>query len=192
VLIRLGMANEWQLTAARAAQWGVPVLGKDFVVHPVETDIPVSLLRAYSAAPLHHSAATNRLLLGFAHRVEHSFLVSLEAITGCRAEPCCITPSAYADQLTRLTAIPDCIETVFEDSLTPAQMANNLAGAAVDISVREATFAHSRNLVWVRLTGKRRKVDVLFRGKIDSEQEQIGKSVAWEDRITRRGVDRSA
>jgi Type II secretion system (T2SS), protein E, N-terminal domain len=183
VLIRLGLADEWQLTAARAAQWGVPVLGKDRIGHPVEADIPVALLRAYSAAPLHYSAAGKRLILGFVYRVEHSLLISLEEITGCRAEPCFITPTEYAEQMTRLTAIPDHREMVFENSLTPAQMANSLAGAAVEVSAREARFAHSRNLVWVRLAGKRRKIDVLFRGKIESGIEITGNSLPVEDRI---------
>jgi hypothetical protein len=187
VLVRLGLANEWQLTAARAAQWGVPVLGKDRVGHPLESDIPIALLRVYSAAPLHYSAPAKRLIVGFAHRVEHSFLVSLETITGCRAEPCCITPTEFAEQMTRLTAIPDHGEMVFEDSLTPAQMANSLAGAAVEIAAREARFAYSKNLLWVRMAGKRRTVDVLFRGKIEAGLEETGNSVFLQDRIVSRG-----
>ena len=39
-LIRLGLAGEKQVAAARAAQWGYPVLGQDHVGQPVETDIP--------------------------------------------------------------------------------------------------------------------------------------------------------
>ena len=187
VLVQLGLANEWQLTAARAAQWGVPVLGKDQAGHPLESDIPITLLRAYSAAPLHYSVAAKRLIMGFAHRVEHSFLVSLETITGCRAEPCCITPTEFAEQMTRLTAIPDHEEMVFQDSLTPAQMANNLAGAAVDISAHEARFAYSQNLLWVRIAGKRRTVDVLFRGRIDAGLEETEDSHFLQDRIVSRG-----
>ena len=183
VLVQLGLANEWQLTAARAAQWGVPVLGKDRIAQPVESDIPVTLLRAYSAAPLHYSAAAKRLVLGFVYRVEHCLLDSLEAITGCRAEPCFITPAEFAEQMARLTAIPDHKEMIFEDSLTPAKMANNLAGAAVEVSAREARFACSRNMVWIRMAGKRRKVDVLFRGKIESGLETTEKSLLLEDRI---------
>jgi hypothetical protein len=182
-LVRLGLANEWQLTAARAAQWGVPVLGKDRIGHRVEADIPVTLLRAYWAAPLHYSAAAKRLILGFVYRVEHSLLNSLEEITGCRAEPCFITPTEFAEQMSRLTAIPDHKEMDFEDSLTPAQMANNLADAAVEISAREARFAYSRNLAWVRMAGKRRKVDVLFRGRIEAGLENAGNSLLLEDRI---------
>jgi len=187
VLVQLGLANEWQLTAARAAQWGVPVLGKDRVCQPVESDIPVALLRAYSAAPLHYSPAAKRLVLGFVYRVEHCLLDSLEAITGCRAEPCFITPTEFAEQMARLTAIPEHKEIIFEESLTPAQMANNVAGAAVEVSAREAKFACSRNLAWIRMTGKRRTVDVLYRGKIESGFERTENSFLLEDRIGSRG-----
>jgi hypothetical protein len=182
-LIRLGLANEWQLTAARAAQWGVPVLGQDRIGQPVEADIPLSLLRANSAVPLHYSAASERVILGFVYRVEHGLLASLEEITGYRAEPCFITPTEFAEQMSRLTDIPDHEEKVFEENLTPAQMANNLAGAAAEVSAREARFAYSRNLVWVRLTGKRRKVDVLFQGKIEAGSEKKENSLLLEGKI---------
>ena len=182
-LIRLGLANEWQLTAARAAQWGVPVLGQDRIGQPVEADIPVTLLRANSAVPLHYSVATERLILGFVYRVEHGLLASLEEITGFRAEPCFITPTEFAEQMARLTEIPDHKEIVFEESLTPAEMANNLASAAAEVSAREARFAYSRNLVWVRLTGKRRKVDVLFQGKIEAGSEKKDNSLLLEGKI---------
>ena len=168
VLVRLGLVNEWQLTTARAAQWGVPVLGQDRVGHPVELDIPMTLLWAYSAAPLHYSAAANRLVLGFVYRVEHGLLDSLEGISGWRVEPCFITPTEFAEQMSRMTPPSDYEEVAFEDSRTPVQMAKTLASAAVDIAAREARFSHSRNLTWVRLLGKRRKIDVLFRGKIDA------------------------
>jgi hypothetical protein len=72
---------------------------------------------------------------------------------------------------------------IFEESLTPAQMANNLASAAVEVSAREARFACSRNLIWIRMAGKRRKVDVLFRGKIESRLETTENSLLLEDRI---------
>jgi hypothetical protein len=183
VLVQLGLANEWQLTAARAAQWGVPVLGKDRIGHSVEADIPLTLLHAYSAVPLHYSAASKRLILGFVYRVEHSLLISLEAITGCTVEPCFITPTEFGEQMARLTPVPDHKEMVFDESLTPAQMANNLADAALEVSALEARFAYSRNMVWVRVMGKRRKVDLLFRGRIDDGLEKTSNSLFMENRI---------
>jgi hypothetical protein len=182
-LVRLGLVNEWQLTAARAAQWGVPVLGQERVGQPVEADIPMKLLWAYSAAPLHYSAAAQRLLLGFVYRVEHGLLDSLEQISGWRVEPCFITPTEFAEQMARLTPPADYEEVAFEDSRTPVQMAKTLAGVAVDISAREARFAHSRNLTWVRLFGKRRKMDVLFLGKIDAAVIKTNNSSLLEESV---------
>ncbi len=46
VLVRHGLASERQLTAARAAQWGYPILGQDRMGQPVEADIPPALLHA--------------------------------------------------------------------------------------------------------------------------------------------------
>lgn len=182
-LLRLGMADERQLTAARAAQWGVPVLGQDHISNPVDFGIPVALLRTYSAAPLHYSASSNRLLLGFVHRVEHSLLISLEKICACSVEPCFITPTGFAEQMARLTSVADCEERVIEEHLTPQRMAKTLARIAVEVSAREARFAHFRNLEWVRLIGKRRNVDVLFRGRIEAEAEKAINSLHFEQSI---------
>ena len=62
VLVRMGYVTENQLAAARSAQWGYPVLSSDFVGLWVETDVPVGLLKAFRAVPLHYSASANRLL----------------------------------------------------------------------------------------------------------------------------------
>jgi hypothetical protein len=164
-LARLGLANERQLTAARAAQWGYPVLGQDRLGQLVQADIPSILLQNCTAAPLHYSLAAKRFLLGFVYRVEHSLLNALEQVTEFRAEPCFITPTEYAEQMERLTAAPDCEEVVFENPQTSAQMAKTVAGFAVEVAAREARFAQCREYVWARLSGKRRKIDVLFRVK---------------------------
>jgi hypothetical protein len=162
-LLRLGMANEGQLTAAKAAQWGHPVFGQEVVNLPVEADIPPTLLRSSSAVPLHYSVKAKRLLLGFVDRVEHSLLDSMEQIIGCRADPCFITPSKYAEQMAQLTAAPSYEEVVFTESLTPSQQAKSIASFAVDISATEAAFTQSKNFIWTRLSGRRRKIDLLFR-----------------------------
>lgn len=186
-LLRLGLADEWQLTAARAAQWGVPVFGQDRVGYPVSVDIPVALLRNYAAAPLHYSAGTKRLLLGFVHRVEHSLLISLESMCGYSVEPCFITPTGFAGQMARLTPVADCEERVIEEDLTPPRMAKTLARIAVEVSAKEARFAHFRNLEWVRLTGKRRNVNVLFSGRIETGNGKMADSPHFEESIRSLG-----
>jgi len=165
VLIRLGLVSERQLATARAAQWGYPILGQDRMGQPVEADIPPTLLHTCTAVPLHCSEAAKRFLLGFVYRVEHTLLNSLEQITGFRAEPCFITATEFREQMRRLTTVHGCEEVVFDDPNSPVEMANMVAGFAVEVAAREATFTQCREYAWTRLTGKRRKIDVLFRVK---------------------------
>jgi hypothetical protein len=164
-LIRLGLASERQLTAARAAQWGYPILGQEHIGKSVESDIPSILLQNCSAVPLHCSTAARRLLLGFVRRVDHSLLNSVEQVTGYRGEPCFITPTDFAEQMERLTRVPRFEQVAFEEPKTPVQMGKTIGGLAVEIGVREARFAHCRDYVWTRLSGKRQTIDVLFRIK---------------------------
>jgi len=164
-LLHFGFATERQVTAARAAQWGYPVLGQDRMVQAVEADVPLTLLRRCSAVPLHASALAKRFVLGFVYRVEHSLLNSLEFVTGFRAEPCFITPTEHAEQLKQLTLAPNREEQVFEDPSTPTQMGKTVAGLALQIGAREARFAHCQDYAWTRLLGRRRTIDVLFQMK---------------------------
>jgi hypothetical protein len=161
-LVEYGFATEKQLAAARAVQWGCPVLAQDLSGQIVEADLPPALLRAFSAAPVHYSAKTKRLVLGFVRRVEHSLLQSIEQITGCRPEPCFITPAEFNEQMNGLVPAAGYEEAVVENPGTVAQMARTLGGFAVEVSAREAGFAKCGSWVWARLTGKRGKVDVLF------------------------------
>jgi hypothetical protein len=68
-----------------------------------------------------------------------------------------------------LTAAPNCKEVVFEDPLTPAEMAKTIGGFAVEVAAREASFEQCQNYLWIRLSGRRRMIDVLFRGRNAAE-----------------------
>ncbi len=161
-LLEQGIVSEKQLAAARAAQWGCPVLGQEPAGQIVEADLPPTLLRACSAAPLHYSAKAKRLVLGFVHRVEHSLLQSVEQITGCRAEPCFITPSEFEEQMDRLSPVDGYAEIVDNDPGTVPQMARTLGRFAVEYSAREARFTRCKSWVWARISGKRGTVDAIF------------------------------
>lgn len=177
-LTRLGLASERQLTAARAAQWGYPVLGQERIGQMIDSDIPFKLLRSCSAAPLHSSTAAKRLLLGFVYRVDHGLLNALEQMTGFRAEPCFITPTEFVEQMERLSSVPTFEEVVFDDPKTPAQMGKTVGGFAVEVGARDVRFAHCRDYAWARLSGKRRTVDLLFRIKGDRARNAVGSPVS--------------
>jgi hypothetical protein len=162
-LLRLELTSERLLTAARAAQWGYPMLGKEHIGRVVESDIPSILLETCSVVPLHRSAAAKRVLLGFVERVDHRLLNAVEEVTGLRGEPCFITRTDFAEQMELLTAVPRFEQVAFEDTKTPVQMGRTLGGLAVEVGLREARFTHCRDYVWTRLAGKRKTLDVLFR-----------------------------
>ena len=162
-LLRLGLASERQLTAARAAQWGYPVLGQEHIGKAVESHVPSILLESCSAVPLHSSTATKRLLLGFVQRVDHSLLNAVEQVTGLRGEPCFITPKDLAERMELLTTVPRFEQVVIEDAKSPVQMGKTIGGLAVEVGLQEACFTHCCGYVWTRLAGKRQTLDVLFR-----------------------------
>lgn len=161
-LLECGLVTDKQVAAGRAAQWGYPVLGQDAVGHNVKADLPVTLLRAFSAAPLHYSPKARRLVLGFVYRVEHSLLQSIEQMTGLRAEPCFITPTEFNEQMERVTAVSGYEEAIVEMPGPPVQMARTLGGFAVEVAAREASFSKCGHWIWTRITGKRGTVDVIF------------------------------
>jgi len=163
VVLRLGMASERQLTFARAAQWGYPVLGREHIGKIVESDIPSVLLESCSSVPLHRSMAAKRLLLGFVHRVDHSLLRAVEEMMGLRGEPCFITAKDFEEQVELLSMVPRFEQIVVEDPRTSAQMGKTVGGLAVEIGLQEARFTRCRDYVWTRLVGKRTTIDVLFR-----------------------------
>jgi hypothetical protein len=162
-VMRLGMATEQDIAAARAAQWGCPVLSQDYVRQGVRADLPRAIFEACAAAPLHYSRTANRLLLGFVYRVEHSVLASIEQMTGCRVEPCFMTQTDYELQMTALSGQPGYDEIFVSDPGPADKMARTVGRAAVDSGAREARFTRYKNLVWTRLAGKRGTVDVVFR-----------------------------
>jgi hypothetical protein len=49
--------------------------------------------------------------------------------------------------------------------MTAAEMANVVGGLALEITARDASLSRCRDHVWMRLSGKRRTIDVLIRGR---------------------------
>lgn len=161
-LLRLGIAGEKQLAGARAAQWGYPVLAHEFPNQTLTTDFPRVLMREFVAVPLYYSTAARKLFLGFVHRVDHRLLQAVEQITGCRPEPCFLTPSEFDEQMRNIDLPPGYEEAVVEESRSPERMARMLGGYASETAAREIAFVRCKSHLWARLKGKSRIVDVLF------------------------------
>ncbi len=198
MVTELGWVTDKQLTAARAVQWGYPALGQDLSGHSVEADLPLALFRACSATPLYYSAETKRLVLGFIRRVDHSLLQSIEQITGCRAEPCFITPAELTRQLDRLTSPRRYEQIMVDQPGTVPQMARTLGGWAVRVSATQAGFGRCHSLLWTRIAGNKGTVDVLFNLKnaeaeipLEDSQQVVEFSGSWKRRFAARARSRS-
>lgn len=179
-LLHLGLAGEKQLAGARAAQWGYPVLAQDLAPQTVTAEFPRRLMQEFRAVPLHFSPARRRLLLGFVHRVDHSLLQSIEQVTGCRAEPCFMTPAEFEEQMPRVDAPPNYEEALMEEPGPPERMARSLGAWAVEVGARKAAFIRCKSYIWVRLSGKVRIADILFPVK-GAASPKLGESTAlWE------------
>jgi hypothetical protein len=165
ILLRLGMASERQIAVARSAQWGYPVLTLDRHGDPVRSDLPRSLLRSYCAVPIHQLDSARRVLVGFVYRVEHSFLSAIEEVTNLRAEPCFITAAECELQINRLPSTPDCEEVMLDADVCLEHLVKIIGGFAVDFTARDARIARCRDHVWLRLLGKRRRIDLLLGAK---------------------------
>jgi hypothetical protein len=184
-LTRLGVATDSQMAIARAAQWGCPVFAPTQSNLHLETNIPVSLMRAYSAVPLHHSASSRRIVVGFCKYIDYEFLRSIEEMTGVRPEACFITPDQFADQLSRLATPPHWEEIVMDADDTPEQMANRTGRLALELGVRNACICRCRDLIWTRLSGRRGIADLLY--KTRAARSSVLANAAWETKMSSRG-----
>jgi len=161
-LLRLSLVSQRQLTEARAAQWGYPALAIDRIGQRVEVNLPVQMLEEFSAAPVEVSLKANRIVIGFAFRVEHSLLDCVEKITQCRAVPCFISPDDVSLQLKQLSTERNYRSLILEDP-SQEEMMRAIGRSAVEVGATEVSFEHCRNLQLCRITGRKGTLDVLFR-----------------------------
>jgi hypothetical protein len=184
-LLRLQLATDRQLAAARSIQWGLPMLSSESTGRMVEADLSCSILNSCGAVPVHYSPTAKRVILGFIDRIDYSLLRSIEQLAGLRADACFMTPSEFTDQLERFTRPADYEEIVVTEPGPFDKMARTIGRAAVDLGAREGSFAQCRGHIWVRLTGKRGRVDVVFQmrkafGRLKaSDSETVEDSVAF-------------
>jgi len=92
LLVRYGSLSEKQLTSVRAAQWGCPIFAVPKGPVTSQIKIPQALVDSHCMIPLHYVAATNQLLMGFVQGIEYGPLYAIEQITGCKTQPCFVTP----------------------------------------------------------------------------------------------------
>jgi len=168
-LVQQGSVSEKQLTAVRATQWGCPVFTVPKWGMSTEIHLPPTFVRLYSMIPLHYVSTTNMLLVGFVHGVEYGMLYAIEKITGCKTQPCFVTPSDFQSQVQYIEQInaqsEDEIptEVKFESVQNPSEMARVLCSYSVQLEADEAVIGRCKEHLWARLKCSSREVDLLFK-----------------------------
>jgi hypothetical protein len=169
ILVRRGSVSEKQITAFRATQWGCPVFAlPDGVMEP-EIHIPRTLMMLYSMIPLHYTAATNLLLVGFVRGVEYGVLYAIEKMTGCKTEACFVTPSDFRIQMQKKQRMEmidrnqSVREVKFDSVQSYAEMARILTSYGAQLEAEEAVIEKCREYLWARLKCGINEVDLLFK-----------------------------
>jgi len=169
LLVRRGFVSEKEITAVRATQWGCPVyeVPKHGTLPGVR--IPSALMQFYSAIPLHYVATTNLLLVGFVHGVEYGLLYAIEKMTGCKTQPCFVTPSDFRIQMqqrkqerTQCGDLP-LNEVRFDGVHSSAEIASILCSYGIHLEADEASIEKCKEYLWARLKSGPSEVDLLFK-----------------------------
>jgi hypothetical protein len=171
LVLRFGSVSEKQVTAVRALQWGCPVFTVPEWGMPTEIHLPPALVRLHSVIPLHHVATTNMLLVGFVNGVDYGLLYAIERITGCKTQPCFVTPGDFEIQLKQIEQAraqsgeeaPS--EVKFESVQSSSEMARVLCSYGVHLEADEAAIARCREFLWARLKCGPKAVDILFKAE---------------------------
>jgi len=169
LVMRLGSVSEKQVTAVRATQWGCPVFTVPEWGMPTEIHLPPTFVRLYSMIPLHYVASTNMLLVGFVHGIEYGLLYAIEKITGCKTQPCFVTPSdfqnqaQYIEQTRAQSGDETPTEIKFESVQSASEMARVLSSYSVQLEADEAMIGRCKEYLWARLKCSSREVDLLFK-----------------------------
>ena len=169
LLVRHGFVSEKQVTACRAEQWGCPVFSVPNHAIQGGIQIPSTLMRLYSAIPLYYGIATKRLLVGFVEGIEYRLLYAIEQMTGCKTQPCFVTPSAFLTQMQQNESISGRCgdstpsEVMFERFQTAEEMAQILCEYGINLEADETIIGRCREHLWARLKCGPREIDLLFK-----------------------------
>jgi hypothetical protein len=167
VLIRHSFATEKQVTSARAAQWGCPIFAAPKRLAKMLVQIPSILFKTYAMVPLHYGTATNRLLIGFVHGIDYGALYTIEQMTGCKTQPCFVTPGDYQTQIQQEraeTGEPGILKALIVDvAKSPAEMAESIYSCCIEIGAIEVLFARCKDHLWARLKAGPKTTDILFK-----------------------------
>ena len=150
--------QEFDITAAVAAQWGCPVFSSP--ASPVSATIPFGLMERYGMVPMHWVQKRQLLHLGFCREVDYVAMAAVEKILECRAAPCFIPDSVHAQLLLRCAEAGKKEIAGFASNLGAEPIADIILDYVDQTGEQEIRMASTTDSVWARI-GKA-AMDLLF------------------------------
>jgi hypothetical protein len=163
-LEKLGYAREPQVTAALGLQWACPVLprfaGEDSGCSGM---VPLRLQASFRMLPVQFVAPTCTLHIAFSKRVEYTVLYAVEAVLGCRTQPCLMGRSHMDRALEHTTRSSAPGEILFEGGRDVTEMAHITCSYLHQVGAQAVRIAACGDYIWVRLQGASDISHLLFR-----------------------------
>ncbi len=158
---RLGLANENQITAALAVQWGCPVYPGGGMSNCGRL-IPRLLQETHRMAPMHWVEPGRCLFVGFEQKVEYTLLFAIEQMLDCHTEPCMVQESELERRLRGKFADGD-DEVYFASARSAKEMAASVASYVRQLGASRVRVQGCPDHVWVRFERDALSFDLLFR-----------------------------
>jgi hypothetical protein len=161
-LCHLGFANEDQIVAAIASQWGCPVY---LAERSSECDhlIPRLLQQEHLMLPIHWVPTTRDLYVAFARSVNHTVLYSIERMLECHTIPCFIKESEVVSRLSSTISDSQDSEIAIETSVSVQEISGSAVSYAQQTGAEEVRLLGCGPHLWIRLQGHHSRFDLLFR-----------------------------
>ncbi len=157
---KLGFATEQEVTSALALQWGCPV---------------ASSLEPDAITPAFRLPLANTLSIAFGERVDHAVLYAIEKMLSCRTQPCVGGRNSIAGRLDRMRHQPLAREFEFGPMHDAADMVRIASSYITRFGADEIRLDRLGPFLWLRLESRASIMNLLFRLRIDPQQQRSTK-----------------
>lgn len=160
-LQRLCNISYEDIASVVATQWGCPVFPAESVQPACSMLIPYSLIERYRMIPVHLVSQGRRLFVGFCDTVNHTALIAIEHMLGCKTEAC-IIPEPKLLQLLDYRKRDTSGEAAVHRPPSASETARMILSYAQQTDSQAIRLRAMEGNIWVRFLTSRTHVDLVF------------------------------
>jgi hypothetical protein len=149
-LMRLGLSDGSDVTAALASQWACPLM-RTLPVRLPNHEVPLRLLRHFGMLPVHFAKESRVLHVAFASDIEYQALVCIEQILEIKTAACLTTESQLNAALYDLEGHGASGEKYFENCRNPEEIVRIISNYTARLASLEVRVAACGDFIWARI-----------------------------------------